>query len=1087
MQTPSQYEKTGPRFLVAMLLIPLSVLALMATPAWSQNSSAVPRQDYFLAKSIMRDGDFVRASRGFESAARSGIRSTEGRWVDSICYYAMMGECFFQMGHTAKALERFELALQLYIAHQGWLMALDYPVAIQPSNRARKPVSWAMSQRRSILGQVPSTINSLQGRLNNLQVLAQGGVYVPLKLFPIHAEEIVQCTALAMRRRLEIMGPTCPYSPLTAQLVTALSRRPAPANHWSQAWVSLQLGLAQASAGQFAAAATQLQQSLLISGRFDHALTSVAMLELGKLAFLREQFPQAASYFMESSITAGLFEEYRTVEESLRWASRTHQVTGRKGLFTPLPAAAAWARTESDFVEASVFVSAAENYSRGAEPAKALAMIDRAAVAVRRHDMATGKLSARMGYVTAVAHYQMGKLDLGDAAFARVMTFQKASSHWLLQIAQTDALFQAGNLSEKNADLLFSRVLREPTSADWVFQPEESLAYLLSPRVLPMEHWFQVVMLRKELERAVEISDRIRRHRFYSSLPMGGRLLALRWILEAPEDAISPKALLQRQDLLANYPKYGPVAQRAEAISQQLQKMPIVGEDDEQFRQREDLYSQLAVLSNAQEIMMREMALQGDAARFSFPRIRDVKELQRVIPEGQMILAFFGTSRGMLVFALGNKKYEHWQLTSLGKITSEMKSLLRELGHYDKNADVKFSNLASEDWKENSARIAKMIFADAPETILDDVTQLVIVPDGPLWYLPFEALLWNEQPLIQHRVIRYSPYVSLAMGDGRSHPPLGRTGFVAETMVLGEDQQIVERGAEQFTAEIQASTRLAGKLPGPSSIVAAFCDRLFVMAELDDMSRAPYNLSPIPLDRGRPGSNLASWMALPWGRCQQVILPAFHTPAENSMKRGGSGEDVFLSINSLMASGARTVVLSRWRPGGMTSYDLMRKLASRLPEHAADVAWRQGVLEIQQQPVEVKLEPRISGTGDDQLLASHPWFWAGYLVADTKLTPGKAHPVATVPDALPAGMKRKPAPAAQQNKNNDANNNGARNAVPNLPPGNNRNPVVRNPANPVVQPGNLPAGQPPRTKPAPADKPVEPFRFKPPSFIKQPS
>jgi hypothetical protein len=589
-------------------------------------------------------------------------------------------------------------------------------------------------------------------------------------------------------------------------------------------------------------------------------------------------------------------------------------------------------------------------------------------------------------------------------------------------------------------------------------------------------------MLRKELERAVEISDRIRRHRFYSSLPMGGRLLALRWVLEAPEDAISPKALLQRQDLLANYPKYGLVAQRAGAISQQLQQMPIVGEDDEQFRQRQVLYSQLAKLSNAQEIMMREMALQGDAALFSFPRIRDVKELQRVIPEGQMILAFFGTSRGMIVFALGNKKYEHWQLASLGKITSEMKSLLRELGHYDKNADVKFSKLASEDWKENSARIAKMLFADAPETILDDVTQLVIVPDGPLWYLPFEALLWNGQPLIQQRVIRYSPYVSLAMGDGRSHPPLARTGFVAETMVLGEDEQIVELGAKQFAAEIQASTRLAGDLPGPSSIVAAFCDRLFVMAELDDMSRAPYNLSPIPLDRGRPGSNLASWMALPWGRCQQVILPAFHTPAENSLKRGGNGQDVFLSINSLMASGARTVVLSRWRPGGMTSYDLMRKLASRLPDHAADFAWQQGVLEIQQQPVEVRLEPRISGSGD-KLLASHPWFWAGYLVADTSLTPGKAHPVATVPDALPGGMKRQPAPGAQQNKAND----GARNAIPNLPPGNNRNPVVRDPLNPFVQPGNPPAGQLPKGNPAPAGKPLEPFRFKPPSFIKQPS
>ena len=67
---------------------------------------------------------------------------------------------------------------------------------------------------------------------------------------------------------------------------------------------------------------------------------------------------------------------------------------------------------------------------------------------------------------------------------------------------------------------------------------------------------------------------------------------------------------------------------------------------------------------------MREISLQGDAAQFCFPRIRDVKELQRVIPEGEMILAVVSTSRGMLGFALGNKKDEYWPLASAGKLTA---------------------------------------------------------------------------------------------------------------------------------------------------------------------------------------------------------------------------------------------------------------------------------------------------------------------------------------------------------------------------------------------------------------------------------
>jgi len=1081
--------RCGPR---ANLLLLLTLAFLPAAQAWSQ-SSAVPRQEYFLAKSMLADGDFVRASRSFDVAARSGIRSTEGRWVDSICYYTMIGECLYQMGYTADALERFEAALQLYVAHQGWLTALDFPIAIQASGRARRPVTWAASRRRTAIGHVPNTINSLQGRLDNLRVLSQGGVFAPLQLVPIHAEEIVQCTALALRRRMEIMGPTCRYTPLTVQLLAALSRRQAPANHWSQSWISLQLGLAYASVGQVPAAIAQLQQSILIGSQFDHVLTSVALVELGKLAFRQAQYPQAMSYFMEASISAGLFEEYRTVEESLHWASLTHQVTGGAGLFEPLPAAAAWARTQSDFVEASVYVSAAENFVRVGEPAKAMAMIDRATGAVRRHDTATGKIGARMSYVTALANYQVGKLDIGDVALDRVMKFQRLSSHWLLQVAQTDALYAAGAIGERAADDLYSYVLREPTSADWVVQPREAIVFQTTPHPLPMEHWFQVVMQRKEFERGIEISDRIRRHRFYSTLPMGGRLLALRWVLAAPEDALSPKALLQRQDLLNNYPKYVPVAQRAQMISQQLKQLPIVAEEGEQFQQRQQLYAQLASVSMTQEIMMREMALQGDAAQFCYPRIRDIKALQQVIPKGQLVLAFLATSRGMLVFAMDSKKYEYWQLASTGKLTLEIKTLLRELGNYDKNVDIKLSNLASDKWKESSTRIAQLLFAGAPETILDNITQLVIVPDGPLWYLPFEALIWNEQPLIEQMAIRYSPYVSLTMGDGRNHAPLARTGFIAAAMVPGEDEQIAEVGAQQFADGVKDSVRLTGELPAPSSMVAAFCERLFVMSELYELPKAPYLFSPIPLDRGRPGSTLENWMSLPWSHCQQLALPAFHTPAENALKRGGTGTEVFLSINGLMAAGVRTVVLSRWRTGGKTSYDLMNQLARRLPDTSADIAWQQGVGEVRQQPLELASEPRVSGRASEGMLTSHPWFWAGYIVTDIALAPGQPQPGATIPDAIPAAMRNKPAAGGNKEKVNDANNGAVhdadRRAVPEVLANNDNKPAnpfgqAPNRANRVV-PSKV-APPEPDAQPVAVPKPGEVFKFKPPPFIKRP-
>ena len=46
---------------------------------------------------------------------------------------------------------------------------------------------------------------------------------------------------------------------------------------------------------------------------------------------------------------------------------------------------------------------------------------------------------------------------------------------------------------------------------------------------------------------------------------MGGRLVALRWVLEADAESLSERARLQKQDLLARYPKYAALAKQAAA------------------------------------------------------------------------------------------------------------------------------------------------------------------------------------------------------------------------------------------------------------------------------------------------------------------------------------------------------------------------------------------------------------------------------------------------------------------------------------------------------------------------------------------
>ena len=132
-------------------------------------------------------------------------------------------------------------------------------------------------------------------------------------------------------------------------------------------------------------------------------------------------------------------------------------------------------------------------------------------------------------------------------------------------------------------------------------------------------------MNRKEIERAVEITDRIRRHRFYKTLPMEACVLSLRWILEGPEELLSKQALQQRQ-LPNKYPNY----QHNRQVLDQLltesfrsaimpdRKPPMPGSNSK----RSLTLSQGTV---AQETYLQRMALEPNPTEFSFPPLYNMK------------------------------------------------------------------------------------------------------------------------------------------------------------------------------------------------------------------------------------------------------------------------------------------------------------------------------------------------------------------------------------------------------------------------------------------------------------------------------
>jgi hypothetical protein len=563
-------------------------------------------------------------------------------------------------------------------------------------------------------------------------------------------------------------------------------------------------------------------------------------------------------------------------------------------------------------------------------------------------------------------------------------------------------------------------VLREPQSNDWAVDPMESLAVLTTPQPLALEHWLETALTQKVDASAIEIADRIRRRRFFNSLELGGRPESLRWLLEAPAVYLPQPALLQRQDLTARYPAYDKLSQQAKAIHAALAKKPLVAEDPTMLKEQTRGLAELAELGVKQEAILREIAVRREPATMVFPPLRSLPDVQKSLPKKHAVLGFFFAGRRLYGFLLNNERCMLWQVSAWPALAKQMQSLLREMGNFDQKHELTIKDLSDAKWKQSGKQILDALLKGSPADFTQPFDELVVVPDGILWYLPFEALQVSVegrlQPLIARFRVRYAPTLSLAVLRGPSRGPTDNTAVVQGRLASREDDAAARKAFDQFAAVVPGAMALRPPAPAPASIYSTLFRRLVVFDDIPFSEQDPYGWSPAPIERGRTGGTLADWLLLPWGGPDVVVLPGFHTTAEDALKRVNknmAGNDVFLAVCGLMANGARTVLLSRWRTGGQTSYDLVREFTQELPNSSPADAWQRAVLLTVGSRLNLDAEPRLKRTTTDETpKANHPLFWAGYMLVDCGTGPEQVEPKADEPAIQP----KKPAVEEDKSK-----------------------------------------------------------------------
>jgi len=1003
------------------LAILFLVLAISSVSAQEQS---IPSANYDWGLSLLRDGKTLDAQKQFAKELNTGFKIATERWLDSICYAAMLGESQYQLGQLGPALESFNTAIRLSIQYSNWYSNVqNLP---NPGAFTLKPVPWGDPNPGRRLMRVPDKFPILFGDLNYANKYRTGGVAMSPQLKSIRGTEIVRCTMLAVRRRAELLGPLGVGDELNGQFVTktSLTQREL-AGSWLQAWLDIELGLGYLAVGKVDEAAMALQKGTLINGSA-HPLSVVAYLELGKLQMKTAKYEKAYNCFLEAATIAFYYEDVEGMTEAFELLENAYCLRNPQMVCPPLPQAAEWAKFKKlALLFSTIQTVAADDFLRlrQLKPAAECLLLAEKAVGKPDQFVLQGRLGATIKYHKARVAFQnpapVSQAN-GFTSFGGCMEFMKFGGIWNFQINQVDAALLNGQTTSRKALELYTLLLREPVAVDWALNPVEAMSVTVTARPGTWENFFLCAIDMEKKEEALEISERARRAAFLQTLDLGGRVHALRLLLDGPEKDLTVVQAQRKRDILTEYPAYENCSKKVRDLQVQIRKMslPVTTEQKEEQQELANALKQISELSRMQEAILTSMVLDRRVIEILFPKVRTCKEIQATLPKGEALLVCFAARNQMFYFLMNNERMAMWKIfdsgsgsgssrkskaanANLTSLQTNFAAMLKEIGLGGGTIPAK--TFEENGWKKTSQRVMADLTKNSQANFASaDFASLVIVPDRFMWYLPFEALQIQtskgSRPTLSQFSIRYAPMASLATPWKKTQYPKSPYSLI----VAGKNvpsEKTVDRLEKTLERPVLFEEKSFGGIqpgtPGSSSSVfAPEFDKMFVFDDLKNDEGDAYGIFPMALDRTSKDGSLGYWFLLPSGSPRLIFLGGMRTRCEDLAKKSTRktksvqivpGQELFLTSMAFLANGAETVVLPRWRLEGDSPWKLAALFNAQLSttENSAD-AWRRAVLKFNAGDVTLESEPRIGKSDEiDQTSASHPLFWAGFMLVDS--------------------------------------------------------------------------------------------------------
>ena len=952
-------------------------------------SPELPRLEYYIARDLYEAGNISEATERFRVAMSRGQQINQQRWIDSVPPLVMLGECYYQQGAIAQALEQYDAALMVVHAFPTWIDTVRSGDVQPESTSELKSINWAKLSRRTPLVRVPRTVQV------SLDALAAKTAVGGAQVLRVDVAEVLRCLSIALQRRSQLLGPLAAHSPLSQPMVQLFSKAPQAAVPWVQAsWRALH-GLAQLSVGDEAHAQSLLIAGSTIDNQSDYFLTPQCLLALAHLDVKHANDASALRRLADASLRSAQLEQADALADSLMMIGQLASAGRRNDLLGTLQSAAAWSQNyvALPFLSGSVAVSEVAAVTGNLQAHEA--SVKQSLNVLNGKDIILPRLQAQLGYAMARAAAAQNRLGLAEQQLETSMSMLRgnaatgAATRRVFQTQLTLELFSRNQIDVATADEVFGSLLGEPAESEWRLWPLECLVSVSTAHLPAYEKWLELVQRRESRAEVVDTMDALQRERFYEVLPLGGRLLALRHQLARDKTEWSPQISAKLEPLLNAYPAVSTVSQSMREALDGLNDEPLAIEDRTISVETKKKLAEIEKLSTQQENLLMSLALSRSVIPRHFPAPTTLDDLQQALSDRDVVLAFGRTQSAIVGTAISQHDCLVWSVSEPSTIDVKTSLLLTQIGLSGApNLDMTRANVT---WRATAAQLATALLSAEARDLISDARRLIIVPNGNLWYLPFELLPATESdprtPLLARHAICYLPTLAHVSSINAAAPETTNTIGVFNTFFSSDRETNQDLSAEVCAASANA-LRLDAKQKGllsTPSLLRLCADQLWVACEIP-MTKTAWELRLIPIEPSQENA-LANWMQSPLRAPARLFLPGLQSSAQRVEMHGGN--EIFVPACTLMTAGARSVWLSRWKVGGRSAHTALARIIDELDVEPPSTAWQRTALALWAEKFATIDEPVLpSARGlPANIDGNHPLLWSGYMMLGDHLPP----------------------------------------------------------------------------------------------------